>query len=375
MQFNFVKNIDRFIFVLTITLVIFGLISIYSTSFDSSKFVNFEKQVVFAVVGIFLMISAMFVADYRVLKNYSGILYLAAVLVLIFTVIFAQKTRGVYSWVDVGVLNFQPAEFIKIILVIILAKYFSVKNVGDFRYVVISGIYAGILIALIALQPDFGMAAIFLIIWLSMSIAGGIKLKHMAIILVMISIAGMTSWNFVLKDYQKARITTFMDPGKDPLGRGYNVIQSKIAIGSGGINGKGFGHGTQSQLNFLPEKYSDFIFAALAEESGFFGVTLLFFVFACVFRQIFITVKRINDSFGKLLVFGFGVMIFSNFFINIAANLSLLPVTGVPLPFISYGGSSLIANLLALGVIQNIIIRNRETYNVGQNSIDIEETT
>ncbi len=375
MNFGFIKNIDRFLFVLSITLVIFGLVSIYSTSFDSAKFVNFEKQVIFSVAGIFLMISAMFVLDYRGLKSYSGVLYLAAVLLLFFTIFFAERTRGVYSWINIGAFNFQPAEFIKIVLVIILAKYFSIKNAGDFRYVVISGIYSGILIALIALQPDFGMAAIFLIIWVSMSIAGGMKLKHLAVVFVILAGIGVLSWNFVLKDYQKDRVTTFLQPEKDPLGRGYNVIQSKIAIGSGGINGKGFGHGTQSQLNFLPEKYSDFIFAALAEESGFLGVMLLFFLFGCVFRQIFLTIKRINDSFGKLLIFGFGVMIFCNFFINIAANLSLLPVTGVPLPFISYGGSSLLATLLALGLIQNVIIRNKETYNIGQNVIDREEST
>lgn len=372
MNFSFIKNIDWFLFALGITLVIFGLVSIYSTSFDSAKFVNFQKQAIFSAVGILLMISAMFVADYRVLKNYSGVLYVAAILILLFTAFFSQKIRGVYSWINAGALNFQPAEFIKIILVVILAKYFSIKSAGDFRYVAISGIYAGILIALIAVQPDFGMAAIFLIIWISMSIAGGIKFKHLAVVFALLAVIGLLSWNFVLKDYQKSRITTFLDPGKDPLGREYNIIQSKIAIGSGGIIGKGFGHGTQSQLNFLPEKYSDFIFAALAEESGFLGVALLFFLFGSVFRQIFLTVRRINDSFGKLLVFGLGVMIFCNFFINIAANLSLLPVTGVPLPFISYGGSSLIATLLALGLIQNIIIRNKETYNVGQN-IDSEQ--
>lgn len=370
MNFSFFKNIDRFLFILSIILVIFGLISIYSTSFGSDKFINFEKQVIFSVAGVLLMVGAIFIADYRVLKNYSGLLYLFAVLVLFFTVIFSEKTRGVYSWINVGALNFQPAEFVKIILVIILAKYFSTQNASDFKHVAISGIYAGILIALIAKQPDFGMAAIFLIIWVSMIIAGGIKIKYLVLVLAILAGIGILSWNFVLKDYQKARITTFLDPSKDPLGRGYNIIQSKIAIGSGGISGKGFGHGTQSQLNFLPEKYSDFIFAALAEESGFLGVLLLFFLFGCVFRQIFFTIKRINDSFGKLLIFGFGVMIFCNFFINIAANLSLLPVTGVPLPFISYGGSSLIATLLSLGLIQNIIIRNKETYNIGQNLVE-----
>ncbi len=373
MNLGFIKNINWFLFVLSIALVIFGLVSIYSTSFDSSRFVNFQKQAIFSIIGIVIMIGAMFFADYRVLRNYSGVLYLAAIAVLIFTVIFSEKTRGVYSWISVGALNFQPAEFIKIILVVILAKYFSVKNVADFKYVVISGIYSGVLIGLIAMQPDFGMAAIFLIIWISMSVAGGIKFKHLAIVFAVVGIVGILSWGYVLRDYQKARITTFLDPGKDPLGRGYNIIQSKIAIGSGGIIGKGFGHGTQSQLNFLPEKYSDFIFAALAEESGFLGVSLLFFLFGCVFWQIFLIVKRVNDSFGKLLVFGFGIMIFCNFFINIAANLSLLPVTGVPLPFISYGGSSLIATLLALGLIQNIFIRNKETYNIGENVTDSEE--
>lgn len=372
MNLNSIKNTDWFLFILVIALVIFGLIAIYSTSFDTIKFANFQKQGIFAAAGVILMIAVMAGVDYRVLKNYSGVLYLAAILILALTAFSSHKIRGVYSWLSVGGASFQPAEFIKIVLVVILAKYFSTREIGDFKHILISGVYAGILIVLIALQPDIGMAAIFLIIWVSMLAVGGIKTGHLAILSALIIALSVFSWNFVFKDYQRARIITFVNPLEDPLGRGYNVIQSKIAIGSGGLFGKGFGRGTQSQLNFLPEKYSDFIFAAIAEESGFLGVGLLLLVFACVFRQIFLSVKKINDVFGKLLIFGFGIMIFSNFFINIAANLSLLPVTGVPLPFISYGGSSLVATFLALGLIQSVIIRNKETYKIKQNIIDSE---
>ncbi len=373
MNIGSIKNIDWFLFALVIILVIFGIAAIYSTAFDSAKIVYFQKQIIFSIIGIVLMITIALMVDYRMLKTYSGILYLSAVLFLLLTILTAPEIRGVYSWLNIGEFSFQPTEFIKIILVIILAKYFSTRNINDFKYVIISSIYVGIFIVLIILQPDVGTAAIFLAIWIAMSVAAGLKLKHFAVLAVVIAIMGAFSWGYAFKDYQKARIVTFIDPYQDPLGRGYNIIQSKIAIGSGGIFGKGFGRGTQSQLNFLPEKYSDFIFAAIAEEFGFIGVSMLFVIFACIFRQIFSSVKRINDSFGKLLIFGGGVMIFSGFFVNIASNLSLLPVTGIPLPFISYGGSSLIATLVILGLIQSVIVRNDESYKIKENIIDSYE--
>ncbi len=363
-----IKNIDWFLFALVIILVIFGLAAIYSTSFDSVKIVNFQKQAVFSIIGFILMVMIVLMIDYRMLRTYSGILYLAAVLFLILTFVVAFRIRGVYSWFDFGSFSLQPAEFIKIILVISLAKYFSTRDIGDFKHVIISSIYAGIFIVLIALQPDMGMAAIFVIIWISMSIAAGLKFRHFVILALAMSVAGVFSWGYVLEDYQKDRVLIFADPYKDPQKRGYNIIQSKIAIGSGGLSGKGFGRGTQSQLNFLPEKYSDFIFAAIAEESGFLGATMLFIIFSCVFWQIFSVIKKINDSFGKLLIFGSGVMIFSGFFINIASNLALLPVTGIPLPFISYGGSSLVTMLIAIGLIQSVIVRNKESYKIKDNN-------
>lgn len=365
-----IKNIDWFLFALVVILVIFGLAAIYSTSFDSSKIVNFQKQAIFSVIGFVLMIAIIFKVDYRMLKTYSGILYLAAVIFLLLVIVTAAKIRGVYSWFDFGFFSLQPTEFIKIILVVSLAKYFSTRDINDFRHVIISSIYAGIFIILIALQPDVGMAAIFVIIWISMSLAAGLKFKHFIVLALALAIGGVFSWGYVFKDYQKDRILIFINPYKDPQRRGYNIIQSKIAIGSGGLFGKGFGRGTQSQLNFLPEKYSDFIFAAVAEESGFLGVTMLFTIFTCIFWQIFSVIKKINDSFGKLLIFGSGVMIFSGFFINIASNLSLLPVTGIPLPFISYGGSSLVATFVTVGLIQSVIVRNEDSYKIKDDIID-----
>ncbi|MBU3924432.1 MAG: rod shape-determining protein RodA [Patescibacteria group bacterium] len=370
MNIGSIKNIDWFLLILVIILVVFGLAAIYSTSFDSTKIVNFQKQAIFSVIGFVSMAVIILMMDYRMLRTYSGILYLGAVLFLILTIATASMIRGVYSWFDFGSFSFQPTEFIKIILVVSLAKYFSTRDIGDFKHVIISSIYAVIFIALIALQPDMGMAAIFVIIWVSMSVAAGLKFKHFVVLALVLAISGAFSWGYVFKDYQKDRILIFMDPYKDPQKRGYNIIQSKIAIGSGGLLGKGFGRGTQSQLNFLPEKYSDFIFAAIAEESGFLGVTMLFIIFTCVFRQIFSVIKKINDSFGKLLIFGGGVMIFSGFFINIASNLALVPVTGIPLPFISYGGSSLVATFITIGLIQNVIIRNEESYKIKDNIID-----
>lgn len=370
MNIGSIKNLDWFLLSLVVILVFFGLAAIYSTSFDSSKIVLFEKQAIFSAIGFILMAAIILTVDYRMLRTYSGILYLVAVIFLLLTILTASKVRGVYSWFDIGGFSFQPTEFIKIILVVSLAKYFSTRDINDFKHVVISSIYAGIFIVLIVKQPDMGMAAIFVVIWISMSVAAGLKFRHFVILVSAMLIVGAFSWNFVLKDYQRNRVTIFLDPGKDPLGSGYNINQSKIAIGSGGLTGKGFGHGTQSQLNFLPEKYADFIFAAIAEESGFFGVTMLFIIFACVFWQIFSVIKKINDSFGKLLIFGSGVMIFSGFFINIGSNLALMPVTGIPLPFISYGGSSLIATLITVGLIQSVIVRNEESYKIKDDVID-----
>jgi rod shape determining protein RodA len=291
-------------------------------------------------------------------------------LVLGITLAVSYKTRGVYSWLNFGGFSIEPSEFVKLILVIILAKFFSTRNIGEFKHIALSAVYAGVLIGLVFLQPDMGMAAVFFAIWFLMLFVSGAKFKHLAAIIIFTLVLAAGSWNFALKDYQKERIQAFLNPAHDPLGRGYNVIQAKIAVGSGGMLGKGFGRGTQSQLNFLPEKYSDFIFAALAEEFGFLGIGLLFLIFIFVFSRIFSVIKKVNDGFGKMLIFGIGVMIFSGFFINIAANISLLPVTGLPLPLISYGGSSLLATLLSLGIIQSVIIRNKQSYKIKQNIID-----
>ncbi len=366
---NSLKDIDRFLFVGVIILVLFGLAVIYSTSFGTDKIVNFQKQVVFSAIGIALMVGAALV-DYRTLKTYSGILYIIAVLILGLTLIVSYETRGVYRWLNLGEFSIGPSEFVKLILVIILAKFFSTRNIGEFRYVLLSAVYAGVLIGLIFLQPDMGMAAVFFAIWILMLFVSGAKFKHLAVIVVFTLVISAGSWNFALKDYQKERVWAFLNPAQDPLGRGYNVIQAKIAVGSGGLLGKGFARGTQSQLNFLPEKYSDFIFAALAEEFGFLGIGLLFLIFFFIFSRILSVIKKIDDAFGKLLIFGIGIMIFSGFFINIAANISLLPVTGLPLPLISYGGSSILATLLSLGIIQSVIIRNKQSYKIKQNIID-----
>ncbi len=366
---NYFRNIDWLLFLGAVILVVFGLAVIYSTSFGTIKLVNFHKQLVFSGIGIAFMVGAMFV-DYRTLKTYSGILYIIGVLVLILTLLISYETRGVYSWLNFWGFSVEPSEFAKLILVIILAKFFSTRNINEFKYVLLSAIYAGVLAGLVFLQPAMGMAVVFFVIWFLMLFASGAKLKHLVTVVALMLIFAIGSWNFALKDYQKARVWAFLNPAQDPLRRGYNVIQAKIAVGSGGLLGKGFGQGTQSQLNFLPEKYSDFIFAALAEEFGFLGIGLLFLIFIFIFNRIFSAIKRIDDAFGKMLIFGIGVMIFSGFFINIAANISLLPVTGLPLPFISYGGSSLVATLLSLGIIQSVIIRNKQAYKIKQNIID-----
>jgi rod shape determining protein RodA len=246
-------------------------------------------------------------------------------------------------------------------MIVILAKYLSeAKNyLNDFKKIIISGIYISLPTILIIFQPDFGSALVILFIWIAMIFITGTKMKYMAMIFVFGLILFVGSWFYVFEDYQKDRIATFINPQSDLLGSGYNVNQSIIAVGSGNVWGKGLGHGSQSQLNFLPEKHTDFIFAVVAEEMGFIGVFLMLGLFAIVFYRLFKIAVETQDNFGKLLILGVAFTLIFHITINIGMNVGIMPVTGIPLPFISYGGSSLISFLIMIGVVQSVYMRGR----------------
>ncbi len=362
MTLNFFKKLDITLLSAVVILILLGLIIIFSTSYNSTgtDFLNFRKQAIFSVVGFILMIGVSFF-DYRALKNWTGIFYVLVCFVLAAVLFLGTSIRGTMGWFDFGFFNVQPSEFVKIIMIIILAKYLSeAKNyLNDFRKIIVSGIYILLPTVLIILQPDFGSALVILFIWISMVFITGTKIKYMAMIFVFGVVSLAAGWFYVFEDYQKDRITTFINPQSDLLGSGYNVNQSIIAVGSGNLWGKGLGHGSQSQLNFLPEKHTDFIFAVVAEEMGFIGVLLLLGLFAILFYRLFKIAFETQDNFGKLLVLGVAFTLIFHITINIGMNVGIMPVTGIPLPFISYGGSSLISFLIMIGIVLNVYIKGR----------------
>ncbi len=362
MNFIPINKIDKTLFIAVATLILTGLIIIFSTSYSSTgtDFLNFKKQLIFSGIGIVLMFAASFF-DYRALKNWTGIFYIFACFILVAVLYSGSLVRGTSSWFNFGFFNFQPAEFVKIIVIIVLAKYLSqpADHSGDLKKIIVSGIYLSLPVLLIIFQPDFGSALVIIFVWLAMLFITGINKKYMALLLISGLLLSALSWSYVLKDYQKDRIVTFANPQSDPRGAGYNVIQSIIAVGSGEIWGKGLGRGSQSQLNFLPEKHTDFIFAVVAEEMGFIGVLLVLGLFGIIFYRFFYIIKESQDNFGKLLVLGAAFTLMFHITVNAGMNMGIMPVTGIPLPFVSYGGSSLVSMLIMLGIAQSVYIKGK----------------
>ncbi|MFH1841334.1 MAG: FtsW/RodA/SpoVE family cell cycle protein [Candidatus Nealsonbacteria bacterium] len=297
--------------------------------------------------------------DYRIFKNDSYlilILYFFCCLALMGLFFFAPEIRGIKSWYKIGPISVDPIEFTKIILIILLAKYFSMRHVEMYRirHIIFSGIYILLPSALIFFQPDLGSVLILVTLWILVLIVSGIKIKSfLALVLCGILLLAL-GWGTVLKDYQKERILNFIYPQEEPLGGGWSQTQSKIAIGSGGLFGQGFGSGSQSQYGFLPEPQTDFIFSAIAEEFGLFGIIFLLALFLIFILRIIKIIFNSEANFPRFFAFGFAVIIVFQIFINIGMNLGLLPIIGVPLPFVSYGGSGLISFFIGLGILQNI---------------------
>lgn len=364
-MFQILKKLDWILIGSIILLLIIGLLSIASVSqARTSGFTIFKKQLTFAIFGLLLMGIFCFI-DYRFLRNYPAIvllLYAISVLLLIFLLVWGSKIRGAVSWFQFGPstgrLSFEPVELVKFSVIILLAKYFSSRHIdfGLFRHIIISGLYIAIPLTLILFQPDLGSAVLIVVIWVGVMLISGIRLRHLLILFLIFSILCGTAWQFFLKDYQRARILTFFEPQKDPFGHGYNVLQSIIAIGSGKFWGKGLGHGSQSQLNFLPEQHTDFIFATIAEEWGFLGVSFILILFGIIFWRLFLAVINAMTNFARLFIFGFTALLLAHISINIGMNIGFLPVAGIPLPLLSYGGSGLVSILVAFGIVQNIII-------------------
>jgi rod shape determining protein RodA len=266
---------------------------------------------------------------------------------------------GTKSWIRLPFFQIQPSEFVKIIVILVLAQVFSKYKNKQINWK--KGTAAVILVALpvglISLQPDLGTALSFLPILAAVFILAGINRKLLAFILIAAILGGFLTWNFGLRDYQKERLRTVIFPERDPLGSGYQIIQSKIAVGSGGLLGKGYMRGTQSQLRFLPARHTDFIFSVIGEEIGFAGAAVVLLLYFALLARIFSTVPLAGDRTGAYIVFMVAVMLTAQFFINVLMTIGLFPITGIPLPFLSYGGSSLLANYLAVSLVLNVKLR------------------
>jgi len=352
------RSIDWSIAGIAILLSVFGLVSLYSSSIGLEDFGNFQKQLIFLFVGILLMLGISYF-DWRLLRNdpyLLFILWIIGVFALIGLFVLAPEIRGVKSWYKIGNISIDPIEYVKIVLLVLMAKYFSIRHIEMYRvrHILLSGIYFGIPILLIFLQPDLGSAALLALLWIVLLLVSGIKLRHFLTLLIIGTVLFSFGWGVILQDYQKGRIISFLEPELDPLGIGWSQAQSKIAIGNGGILGQGTGQGTQTQHGFLSEPQTDFIFAAIAEEFGLLGVFLLVTLFLLLLYKMFKIGLSAKNNFPRLFVAGFATLFILQFFVNIGMNLGLLPIIGLSLPLVSYGGSSLLALYTGLGVVLSI---------------------
>lgn len=282
--------------------------------------------------------------------------YLVMLVLLASLLVLAPTVMGAKSWFTFGPFSFQPADPAKLVFIAVIAKFFSRRHteIGNFWHVVVSGAYAGAMILLILVQPDLGTAAIFGFVWFGMILVSGIPKRHLLTVTVIGLVAALALWFFALHDYQRTRIMTFLNPAADPTGAGYNAYQAVVAVGSGEAFGKGIGYGTQSKLRFLPEYQSDFIFASFAEEWGFVGVVLVLALYALLFFQLIRIASRSATNFDSLFTIGVTILLMSHLGIHAGINLGLLPVTGTTTPFMSYGGSHLLIEFIALGIVASL---------------------
>ena len=348
------SSIDWILFLATLPLLAAGLITMNSFIGDEGFFI---RQTIWIIVSLIAFFALSFI-DFRFLRktSVSVILFSVSSFVLILLYSIGQVTKGAISWFDFGLLSFQPSDPIKLVIIIILAKYFSRRHIeiANVKHILVSGFYAFIIFILVLIQPDFGSAIIIFFIWFGMVLISGISKKHILIMFFIGIITLIGLWNFGFKDYQKNRIMNFINPLADIRGTGYNANQSAIAVGSGQLWGKGVGYGTQSRLKFLPEYETDFIFAAFAEEWGFAGVIILLSLFGVIIWRIIVNTMHGDTNFEILFGSGVAILIIVHFIINIGMNIQLLPVTGTTLPFLSYGGTHLLTEFTGLGILMGM---------------------
>lgn len=301
--------------------------------------------------------------DMRVIRRTPVIItgYVIVLGLLSLLLVATHAVQGAKSWFDLGAFSLQPADPAKIVYIALLAKYFSRRHmqIGDFRHILVSGIYAGLPILLLLAEPDLGTAVIFSTVWFGLILVSGLSKKHLAVLFAAGAIVGALLWSFVLHDYQRTRIVSFLNPAADIHGAGYNAYQATVAVGSGELWGKGIGYGTQSKLRFLPEYETDFIFASFAEEWGFIGVIIILLLYALLLARLLAIARRAATNFDAFFTLGFAILLLAHITIHTGINLGLLPVTGTTIPFMSYGGSHLLMEYAGLGIVASLARHGR----------------
>lgn len=362
----YLRNFDWIIFLSVFLLSCLGLLEIYSVALGQGtdiNFLNFKKQIFFIIFGVILLFAFAFIDSYF-LKSVRRYLYWLGAGILIAVLVLGSTIRGTKGWFYILGFGIQPVEFIKIIMIVYLSGFFADlgTKVKTLRHFIVSGVSAFFLVGMVLLQPDFGSAIILSSIWLFIILISGFNRKYFIFIGTAAAILFALAWFAFFKDYQKNRIITFLHPTERSLEEGYNISQAIIAVGSGNSMGKGVGFGSQSQLRFLPEAQNDFIFAVIAEELGFLGVIIVLGLFATLFFRLLAKTRLINNDFGIFVILGGMGLIFMQMFINIGMNMGIMPVVGLSLPFVSYGGSSILASFILIGIMENIIIKSRINY-------------
>ena len=362
---RFLRRLDFPLLIASLAIIIYSLITISSATHINTpgeeRFWYVQRQGLFALMNI--IFAAFFLNfDYRGLQQYGKKLYIFNLVMLVAVMLVGTTALGAQRWIQLGPISIQPSEFSKLLVIICMASVLESRmgTLNSLRDLIPIAVYIGIPFILVLKQPDLGTSLVFMAIFFGMIIACGIRWR----ILVGIVMAGIASfpilWNFVLKDYQKTRLYVFIDPNIDPLGSGYHIIQSKIAIGSGMLFGKGIFQGTQSQLNFLPENHTDFIFAVVGEEFGFIGAVILLSLYLIVMWRGIQIAREAGDMFGRLLAVGITSMLGFHVLVNVGMTTGIMPVTGIPLPLMSYGVSALTTDILAIAILLNINLRKNK---------------
>ncbi|MDP2912446.1 MAG: rod shape-determining protein RodA [Candidatus Omnitrophota bacterium] len=354
------RDFDKTLLFIALFIFTIGLLSIYSATQAkglplAESYV--ARQASWMAVGIILLAIVINIS-YQKFVDLSYPLYFINVVLLILVLAIGHVRGGAQRWFSLGGFAFQPSEFIKLNLILVIANYVGMKraSMGGLRDIVIPCILLFIPFALVILQPDLGTALILLPVFFSILFIGGAGSKYL-IAMISLGILSLPFFWGLLREYQRQRLLVFLNPNIDPLGAGYTIIQSKIAVGSGGLLGKGWLAGTQNQLNFLPERHTDFIFSVVGEEWGLLGAIVLTFLYFIIVKKAFTIASLTTDIYGKAIAVGIGVMIALQVIINVGMTIGLMPVVGIPLPLVSYGGSSLITTLIAIGLLLNIGMR------------------